>query len=56
MSGASTLFRLRLPKASANFCAVAHAQGARTGPGKAVRIRRDPVTVTGDETRDGHWR
>src|SRR5262245_19651119 len=29
--------------------------GAREGPGKAVQIRRDPVTVTGDETRDGHW-
>ncbi len=24
-------------------------------PGKAVRIRRDPVTVTGDETRECHW-
>jgi hypothetical protein len=23
-------------------------------PGKAVRIRRDPVTVIGDETREGH--
>src|SRR5215470_8710504 len=27
----------------------------RGDPGKAVRIRRDPVTVIGDETRDGHW-
>src|SRR5882672_1586272 len=26
------------------------------GPGKAVRIRRDPVTVIGDETRESHWR
>src|SRR5690242_4248431 len=25
------------------------------GPGKAVRIRRDPVTVIGDETRESHW-
>src|SRR5262245_41514260 len=25
------------------------------GPGKAVRNRRDPVTVIGDETRTGHW-
>jgi len=23
--------------------------------GKAVRIRRDPVTVFGDETRESHW-
>jgi len=25
------------------------------GPGKAVRSRRDPVTVIGDETRKCHW-
>ena len=30
--------------------------GAPVGaPGKAVRIRRDPVTVIGDETRERHW-
>src|SRR2546423_9045445 len=30
--------------------------GAPTrAPGKAVRIRRDPVTVIGDETRESHW-
>jgi len=28
---------------------------AHEGPGKAVRNRRDPVTVIGDETRKCHW-
>ena len=40
------------------FCYRARVVGARDalrGAGKAVRIRRDPVTVIGDETRGGHW-
>src|SRR5262245_55870218 len=34
---------------------VASRPGAHEGPGKAVRNRRDPVTVIGDETRRSHW-
>src|SRR5690242_20999106 len=40
------------------FCYVSRAVRAGAshgGPGKAVRIRRDPVTVFGDETRRSHW-
>src|SRR3989441_12946092 len=35
---------------------VVRARAPTRAPGKAVRIRRDPVTVIGDETRESHWR
>src|SRR6267378_1037789 len=34
---------------------VVRARAPTRAPGKAVRIRRDPVTVIGDETRESHW-
>src|SRR5438876_9897393 len=34
---------------------VVRARAPGWAPGKAVRIRRDPVTVIGDETRESHW-
>src|SRR5437762_9457276 len=34
---------------------VVRARAPTRAPGKAVRIRPDPVTVIGDETRESHW-
>src|SRR5437773_8968261 len=51
----AALSRVAGPRAFCYRLRVVGAQGARKSPGKAVRNRRDPVTVIGDETRESHW-